>query len=302
MRDFAADADSVLMRADIAMYHAKANGKNQFVLFTEEMQQGVLHRLDIESWLREALDSNQLRVYYQPVVTMSDRRIHAVEALVRWQHPNLGMLSPDDFLDVAEETGLVVPLGKFVLRDACRQIRAWRDRYDANMMVSVNLSAAQLRDESLVEDVRLAMAEAGIGRGVSDARGHRGRADRRHRRGHRRARVALRARGHHRHRRLRDGLLLALAPAAFPVDVIKVDKTFVAGMCGDTEHSTLVRSVLAIATQFSLQVVAEGVRSEEQHAQLGRLGCDYGQGYLYSRPLPASQIDTLLGEPALNVG
>ncbi len=300
--DSAADADSVLMRADIAMYHAKANGKNQFVLFTEEMQQGVLHRLDIESWLREALDSNQLRVYYQPVVTMSDRRNHAVEALVRWQHPNLGMLSPDDFLDVAEETGLVVPLGKFVLRDACRQIRAWRDRYDANMMVSVNLSAAQLRDESLVEDVRLAMAEAGIGRGslmlevtegalIGDIGG---------------ATAVLESLS-------ALGVTIAIDDFGtgysslshlqlFPVDVIKVDKTFVAGMCGDTEHSTLVRSVLAIATEFSLQVVAEGVRSEEQHAQLGRLGCDYGQGYLYSRPLPASQIDTLLGEPALNVG
>jgi diguanylate cyclase (GGDEF)-like protein/PAS domain S-box-containing protein len=294
----APDGDSVLMHADIAMYHAKANGKNQFVFFTEQMRQGVLHRLDIESWLREALDTSQLRVYYQPVVTLSDRKIEAVEALVRWQHPNLGPLSPDDFLDVAEQTGLVVPLGKFVLRDACSQIRLWRDRYDENMMVSVNLSAAQLRDERLVEDVRLAMAEAGVGPGalmvevtegalIGDVAA---------------ATAVLEALS-------ALGVTIAIDDFGtgysslshlqlFPVDVIKVDKTFVAGMCGDAEHSTLVRSVLAIAAEFSLQVVAEGIRSEEQHAQLNRLGCDYGQGYLYSRPLPASQIDELLGATA----
>ncbi len=299
----ATDADSVLMRADIAMYHAKANGKNQFVFFTEEMQRGVLHRLDIESWLREALDTTQLRVYYQPVVALGDRRIEAVEALVRWQHPNLGMLSPDEFLDVAEQTGLIVPLGKFVLRDACRQVRLWRERYDENVMVSVNLSAAQLRDESVVEDVRLAMAEAGVGPGalmvevtegalIGDVGG---------------ATAVL---------ELLSALGVTIAIDDFgtgysslshlqlvPVDVIKVDKTFVAGMCGDAEHSTLVRSVLAIAAEFGLKVVAEGIGSEEQHAQLHGLGCDYGQGYLYSRPLPASQIDGLLGAArALNVG
>jgi len=297
------DADSVLMRADIAMYHAKANGKNQFVFFTDEMQKGVLHRLDIESWLREALDTGQLRVYYQPVVSLSDRRVEAVEALVRWQHPNLGMLSPDDFLDVAEETGLIVPLGKFVLRDACRQIRTWRERYGETMMVSVNLSAAQLRDENIVEDVRLAMADHGVGPGalmvevtegalIGDVSG---------------ATAVLESLSS-------LGVTIAIDDFGtgysslshlqlFPVDVIKVDKAFVAGMCGDSEHATLVRSVLAIAAEFSLQVVAEGIRSEEQHAQLHRLGCDYGQGYLYSRPLPAAQIDELLrAATALNVG
>ncbi len=297
------DADSALMRADIAMYHAKANGKNQFVHFTDEMQQGVLHRLDMESWLREALAESQLCVYYQPIVTLGQRKVEAVEALVRWQHPTLGLLSPDEFLDVAEETGLIVPLGKQVLRDACAQIRIWRERYDEDLMVSVNLSAAQLRDESIVDALDAALQEAGVvpealmievteGALIGDVRG---------------ATAVLESLS-------ALGVTIAIDDFGtgysslshlqlFPVDVIKVDKTFVEDLCGGTEHSMLVRSVLAIAREFGLQVVAEGIESAEQEVQLRRLGCDYGQGYLYGHPVPASGIDELLGlTPALSVG
>ncbi len=292
------DADSVLMRADIAMYHAKANGKNQFVFFTDAMQQGVLHRLDVESWLREALEGDQIQVHYQPIVTLGDGRIDAVEALVRWEHPTMGLLSPDDFLDVAEETGLIVPLGKLVLRDACRQIRLWRERLDEDIAVSVNLSAAQLRDQSIVDEVRVAMAESGIEPGalmvevtegalIGDVTG---------------AIAVLESLS-------ALGITIAIDDFGtgysslshlqlFPVDVIKVDKTFVEGLCRGSEHSTLVRSVLAIAKEFGLQVVAEGIQSEEQHDQLRRLGCDYGQGFLYAHPLPAPQVEELLAAAA----
>jgi diguanylate cyclase (GGDEF)-like protein/PAS domain S-box-containing protein len=297
------DADSVLMRADIAMYHAKANGKDQFVFFTDEMQQGVLHRIDIESWLREALADDQLLVYYQPIVTLSDRKIEAVEALVRWEHPTLGMLLPDEFLDVAEETGLIVPLGKLVLRDACRQIRLWRQQYQEDLMVSVNLSAAQLRDEGIVDAVRFALAEAAVGPEalilevtesalIGDVTG---------------AAAVLES--------LSElGVTIAVDDFGtgysslshlqrFPVDMVKVDKTFVEDLCSGNEHSTLVRSVLAIAREFGLQVVAEGIESEAQEAQLCRLGCDYGQGFLYGRPVPAAMVDTLLGvRPTVAVG
>ncbi len=293
-----ADADSLLMHADIAMYHAKANGKNQYIFFTDEMQQGVLHRLDIESWLREALVDDQISVYYQPIVTLEDRKIKAVEALVRWQHPTMGLLPPDDFLAVAEETGLIVPLGKLVLREACQQIRLWRDNCDERIMVSVNLSAAQLRDETIVDAVRLAIADAGIEPGalivevtegalIGDVRG---------------ATTVLEA---------LSGLGVTIAIddfgtgysslshlQQFPVDVIKVDKSFVEGLCRGTEDSMLVRSVLAIATEFGLQVVAEGIHSEEQEAELRHLGCKYGQGFLYAHPVPAAQMGELLGRPS----
>ena len=132
------------MQADLAMYHAKASGKGQFGFFSEDMQEVVMHRLDVESWLRAGLQTQQISVHYQPIISMADGRVDMVEALVRWRHPTMGMLSPADFLDVAEETGLIVPLGKLVLREACRHIRRWRDQFDDKMMVSVNLSAAQL--------------------------------------------------------------------------------------------------------------------------------------------------------------
>jgi diguanylate cyclase (GGDEF)-like protein/PAS domain S-box-containing protein len=288
-------ADSMLMQADIAMYRAKANGKNQFVFYTDEMKDGVRHRLDMESWLRTALGRNQVRVHYQPIVALADRRVEAVEALVRWQHPTMGLLSPGDFLDVAEETGLIVPLGQLVLRDAYREVRRWRDEYDEHLMVSVNLSAAQLRDGCMVDAICDAAAEAGIGvealmvevteDALIDGAG--------------RAIAVLSA--------LSElGVTIAIDDFGtgysslshlqqFPVDVIKIDKTFVEGLCEDDEKATLVRSVLAIGAAFGLQVVAEGIESEDQDTDLRQLGCDYGQGYLYATPAPAAGIDTLLG-------
>ena len=284
------------------MYNAKANGKNQFVFFTDEMQKGVLHRLDVESWLREALDTSQLRVYYQPVVSMSDRRVEAVEALVRWQHPNLGLLSPDDFLDVAEETGLIVPLGKFVLRDACRQIRIWRERYAETMMVSVNLSAAQLRDESIVEDVRLAMAADGVGPGalmvevtegalIGDVSG---------------ATAVLESLS-------ALGVTIAIDDFGtgysslshlqlFPVDVIKVDKAFVAGMCG-----TPARDARPVGARHRGRVQPAGggrghpLRGAACAARPPRLRLRTGLPVL---PTPAGVTDrrAARGLPRLNVG
>jgi predicted signal transduction protein with EAL and GGDEF domain len=288
------DADSVLMQADIAMYDAKANGKDQFVYFCDAMQEGVRHRLDVESWLRAALSSQQIRVHYQPIVAMGTRRLEAVEALARWQHPTMGLLSPVDFLGVAEDTGLIVPLGKLVLRDACQQIRRWREEYDDGMKVSVNLSATQLRDPHVVHDVRTALAEAGIGADalivevtesalIGDVA---------------EASAVLESLSF-------LGVTIAIDDFGtgysslshlqeFPVDVIKVDKSFVDRVCRSSEESTLVRSVLAIGSEFGLQVVAEGIQTEEQDAELRRLGCHYGQGYLYMTPVPAEGIDRLL--------
>jgi len=290
----APNGDSVLMQADIAMYHAKAGGKNQFVHFTDEMQQGVRHRLDVESWLRAALVGDQIRVHYQPIVALTDRRVEAVEALVRWEHPTLGLLSPAQFMDVAEETGLVVPLGKLVLREACRQIRRWRNDHGGYVKVSVNLSAAQLRDPGIVSECRLAMSDAGIEGDALIVEVTEG---------------SLIADVSSATRVLESLSSLGVTIAVddfgtgysslshlqrFPVDVVKVDKAFVEGVCSRNEESTLVRSILAIGAEFGLQVVAEGIESEAQDRELRRLGCDYGQGYLYMCPVPAERIDELL--------
>jgi diguanylate cyclase (GGDEF)-like protein/PAS domain S-box-containing protein len=296
------DADSVLMQADIAMYHAKANGKNQFVYFTDEMHQGVLHRLAVESWLRDALARDQFQVHYQPIVALADQKIEAVEALARWEHPTLGLLTPGDFIDIAEETGLIVPLGKIVLQDACRQIRRWRDDHDEHMTVSVNLSAAQLRDDEVVSCVRSALDEAGIppaalmievteGALIGDVAGARSVLESLHALG---VTIAIDDFG--------TGYSSLSHLQQFPVDVIKVDKSFVDGLCRNDDEATLVRSVLAIGAEFGLQVVAEGIQSAEQDAELRRLGCDFGQGYYYAAGMPARELDELLGlEHALEV-
>lgn len=289
-----ADADSALMQADIAMYHAKANGKNQFVFFTDEMHQGVLHRLAVESWLRDALASNQFQVHYQPIVTLADQRIDAVEALARWEHPTLGLLTPADFIEIAEVTGLIVPLGKIVLQDACHQIRRWREDYDEHMTVSVNLSAAQLRDKEIVSCVRAALDEAGIpptalmievteGALIGDVAGATSVLESLHGMG---VTIAIDDFG--------TGYSSLSHLQQFPVDVIKVDKSFVDGLCKSNDEATLVRSVLAIGAEFGLQVVAEGIQSAEQDAELRRLGCDYGQGYFYAAGMTARELDELL--------
>ena len=288
------DADSVLMQADIAMYHAKANGKNQYVYFTDEMHQGVLHRLAVESWLRDALARGEFQVHYQPIVTLTDQKIDAVEALARWEHPTLGLLTPADFIEVAEETGLIVPLGKIVLLDACRQIRRWRDDYDEHMMVSVNLSAAQLRDNDIVHSVRAALDDAGLppaalmievteGALIGDVAGARKVLESLHGLG---VTIAIDDFG--------TGYSSLSHLQQFPVDVIKVDKSFVDGLCRSNDEATLVRSVLAIGAEFGLQVVAEGIQSAEQDAELRRLGCDYGQGYFYAAGMPARELDEVL--------
>jgi diguanylate cyclase (GGDEF)-like protein/PAS domain S-box-containing protein len=289
-----ADADSVLMQADIAMYHAKANGKNQFVYFTEEMHRGVLHRLAVESWLREALARSQFDVHYQPIVALADQKIEAVEALARWEHPTLGLLTPADFIEIAEETGLIVPLGKIILQHACQQLRRWRDDYGVQMMVSVNLSASQLRDREIVSCVRAALDETGIPPDalmievtesalIGDVAAATSVLESLHGLG---VTIAIDDFG--------TGYSSLSHLQRFPVDVIKIDKSFVDGLCGSDEESTLVRSVLAIAAEFGLQVVAEGIQSVDQDAELRRLGCEFGQGYFYAAGMPACELDELL--------
>ena len=287
------NADLILRQADMAMYDAKANGKAQYAIFTDRLDEAVQHRVEIESGLRVALEQDQIRVVYQPIVEIATREINAVEALVRWQHPTRGLLSPADFLDVAEETGLIIPIGRLVLREACRQLGRWRASLRPDIKISVNLSATQLHVASIVEDVRSALEGADVDGGalilevtegalIADVAG---------------AAAALGS--------LRSlGVSIAIDDFGtgyssfshlqhFPVDIIKVDKSFVDGVCGGREEAKLTRAVLAIGKEFCLEVVAEGVESSNQDAELGSLGCKFGQGYFYARPVPANKLDEL---------
>jgi len=288
------DADMLLRQADLAMYHAKASGKAQYAVFSESMHEIVRHRLDIEAGLWTALQDREIRVLYQPIVALATHKIEAVEALVRWQHPTRGLLSPAEFLDVAELTGLIVPLGQYVLEEACAQVQRWRVHLDPEIKVSVNLSATQLRVPGIVEDVRKALHRAGVGADalilevteaalIDDVAG-----------------VAATLES------LRSlGVSIAIDDFGtgysslshlkrFPIDVIKIDKSFVDGVCQGAEEATLARAVLALGEEFQLQVVAEGIESEDQDAELRWLGCSHGQGFLFARPMGAGDIDELL--------
>jgi diguanylate cyclase (GGDEF)-like protein/PAS domain S-box-containing protein len=287
-------ADLVLRQADIAMYHAKANGKAQYAIFSNTMDEILRSRLMIETELRAALEQDQIRVVYQPIVALATREIEAVEALVRWQHPTRGLLTPADFLGVAEDTGLIVPLGRLVLREACRQARLWRERLKSDIKVSINLSATQLNVASIVEDVRSALEKARIdpealvlevteGALIADVSGM--------------AKTIQSLRS--------LGVSIAIDDFGtgysslshlqrFSVDAIKLDKSFVDGICRNTEGAMITRAVLAIGEEFHLQVIAEGVESDEQDAELRRLGCKSAQGYLYARPVEVDVVDGLL--------
>jgi diguanylate cyclase (GGDEF)-like protein/PAS domain S-box-containing protein len=294
-RDGTPDADMILRQADIAMYNAKSRGKAQYAVFSSGMEEIVRDRVDIESELQTALEHDQISVFYQPIVDLATREIEAVEALIRWRHPTRELLLPADFLQAAETTGLIVPLGRLVLKEACRQVRRWREGFKPDIRVSVNLSATQLKEPSLVDDVRAALRDAGIdgsalilevteGAVFGDLVG---------------AAATLES--------LRSlGVNIAVDDFGtgysslshlqhFPVDIIKVDKSFVDNICGSEAEVIPGQAVIVIGQAFHLEVIAEGVESVDQDAELVRLSCGYGQGFLYGRPTGADAIDELLG-------
>jgi diguanylate cyclase (GGDEF)-like protein len=281
------DAD-LLRDADVAMYVAKAAGKGRFSFFEPSMHERIRSRLQVESELRSALESDQLLVLYQPVVALADGKVVEVEALVRWRHPTRGLLGPGEFLAVAEETGLILPLGRLVLRHACRQAPALSRAAGRPIRVGVNVAAKQLADESLADDVAAALDEAGLDPGqlllefvesavMQDSESVASTVD------------AL--------RRLGVGLALddfgtgfsSLSHLQrFPIDQLKVDRSFV-GQLGAGE-STMVKIILQIAQTLGLEVVAEGVESPAQAEHLRALGCPLAQGYHFARPLEAAAV------------
>jgi diguanylate cyclase (GGDEF)-like protein len=286
----------LLRDADVAMYVAKAAGKGRYSFFEPSMHERVRSRLQVESELRSALESNQLTVLYQPVVALADGKMVEVEALVRWRHPTRGLLGPGEFLTVAEDTGLILPLGRLVLRHACRQAPMLSEAAGRPIRVGVNVAAQQLADESLVADVAAALDDTGLDPGLlmlefvesavmQDSESVARTVD------------ALR----------RVGVGLALDDFGtgfsslshlqrFPINQLKIDQSFV-GQIGVGE-SNMVKVVLQIARTLGLEVVAEGVESPTQADHLRALNCPLAQGYHFSRPLEAEAIaDQLRAEP-----
>lgn len=295
--------DDLLRAADIAMYVAKRQGKARAAVFDEGMTEQVMRRLELETDLRQALAQQEFEVYYQPVVALDSNRIVEVEALVRWHHPLHGMISPADFIPAAEETGLINAIGWWVMETACRQTLSWRatGSNGRGLTLSVNLSPAMFRQADIVERVAAILARTQlppaalkieITEGVMMQHGE--------------ETVA-------KLRRLKDlGLRLAIDDfgtgylslsylQSFPLDVIKIDRSFVSTLGETPESLAIVQMIIGLARSLSLEVTGEGIETAEQLAQLQALGSDLGQGYLFARPAPAGVIGTLLAADTLEL-
>ncbi len=279
----ATGVDDLLSCADIAMYRAKSQGKNRHVIFEPLMHAEVMARHQLRLDLERAIAGNQLHVVYQPIVSLENGEVTGAEALVRWNHPTRGPIGPDEFIPLAEETGLVVPLGRFVLSQACAQMVAWRPVLPA-LRLSVNISPRQLQDPELLADVQRIFEEHGV-----DARDMTLEVTERVMVEGESALVTL--------RELRSlGIQIAVDDFGtgysslsclrdLPIDVLKIAKPFVDRLGRDDDDRALVASVLGVARSLRLGTVAEGIERPDQAEMLRDAGCRGGQGFLYSRPL-----------------
>jgi diguanylate cyclase (GGDEF)-like protein len=289
--------DALLRRADLALYRAKADGRARQALFDPRMEAEAVERMELETALRVAIDRDELRVHYQPIVSLANGGVVGWEALVRWQHSTRGLVSPGAFIPIAEETGLIVAIGSWVLDRACRQVRAWQViSGNESLTISVNVAARQFEDPALIGTVQRALRRSGLPPSslkleitesaiMADAEG---------------AVTTLRA--------LKAlGIQVAIDDFGtgysslaylkqFPVDILKIDRSFVDGMGRDPHDTAIVRSVVALAKTLELRLTAEGIETEEQRDQLAMLECEFGQGYFFSRPLPPDVIEASLRE------
>jgi diguanylate cyclase (GGDEF)-like protein len=291
------DEPTLKKNADIAMYQAKEEGKNNFQFYSERLSASSLERMSLESGLRHALERGEFLLHYQAKRDMGTGQITGMEALLRWSHPKLGMVAPMRFLPMAEETGLIVPIGKWVLRTACRQNVEWQQQRLSPMSMAINLSARQFFDEALLADLTSILAETGmdphlleleIGEsllmrsvdkalpiltGVRDLG----------------IRIAL------------DNFGVGYASLStlreFPLDTIKIDRSFIQDLASDTQNKKLTEAIIAMGRTLSLTVVAQGVETKEQANFLRSNSCDEFQGFYLDKPMPAQQITQLLAVP-----
>jgi diguanylate cyclase (GGDEF)-like protein/PAS domain S-box-containing protein len=291
------DRPEVLLReADVAMYRAKAGGKDHYTVYRPEMGQLSSQRLTLEGDLRRALEREEFVLYYQPKVLVETGKIFAFEALTRWEHPERGLLHPADFIPLAEETQLIIPIGRWVLEQACCQVREWQKRYPADqpLAVNVNLSARQFYDPDLVEQVAGVLEETALdasslvleiteGTTMQEAVSTTA------------TLAALRGLGV---RLAIDDFGTGYSSLSylkrFPVDVIKIDRSIVEGLGQDRADSAIVSATITLAHALGLEVVAEGVETGEEAVELQTLGCNFGQGYYWATPLPARETGALL--------
>lgn len=299
--------DALVKCADTAMYAAKDSGRNSYQFFTADMNARIVARMMMENDMRRGLERGEFRLHYQPQVDIRTGRIVGVEALVRWNHPTQGLVAPGSFISVAEESGLIVPLGKWILREACRQGAAWRTQCMPAVQIAVNVSAKQFRHAGFLDDVRQALADAGLPASSLELE----------------LTESLLVRDvDHTLAQLDElkafGVQLSIDDFGtgyssmsylkrFPVDKLKVDRSFVRDLTTDVNDRAIAASIIALGHQLGLRVVAEGVESAEQLAFLQHHACDEYQGYLFSRPHAPDELAALFKcserpEPAREAG
>ena len=293
------EAELLIERADMAMYRAKETGRNNFQFFTAEMNERLIERMRIEEALRDAVERQEFELHYQPQVDLVTGRVIGAEALIRWRHPEMGLISPARFIPLAEETGLIVPLGHWVLRTACEQTTTWERAGllgPHGLRMAVNLSARQFAQPDLVQSIADAVRDSGIapdrleielteGLVMTDVEN------------------AIETM----HEMKRLGVQLSIDDFGtgysslaylqrFPIDVLKIDQSFVRDITASSGDATIVHTIISMAHNLRLRVIAEGVETEEQLAYLRKHECDEMQGYYFSRPLPAAEMEALLRE------
>jgi diguanylate cyclase (GGDEF)-like protein/PAS domain S-box-containing protein len=288
------DAETLIKNADMAMYHAKEKGRNNFQFFKAEMNLKAVERQSLESSLRRALEREEFLLHYQPKVNLDTGEITGVEALLRWQQPDRGLVPPSQFVPIAEDCGLIIPIGRWVLYEACRQAREWQEAGLPFKQISINVSAAEFRAKTFLAGVSTTLRETGLEARYLDLE-------------------------------LTEGVLMADAESTaavlqelkkmgvrlavddfgtgysslsylqqFPIDVLKIDKSFVHRITGDSDASPLVSAIIDMGKNLKQRVIAEGIETQEQLAFLQAQHCAEGQGYLFSRPLAAAQFANLL--------
>jgi diguanylate cyclase (GGDEF)-like protein len=290
-------AEALMREAHVALYEAKQTGRDRYVLFRSAMQATLQGRLLLQSDLREALDREELFLLYQPTLDLQSERLVGVEALIRWRHPVRGIVQPNDFIPLAEETGPIIPIGRWVLAEACKQAAVWHDESHP-VQISVNVSARQLDDESLLEDVQGALADSGLEPTSLTLEI---------------TETALMRDADSTAQQLRKlkalGVRIAIDDfgtgysslgylSQFPVDVLKIDRTFVTGLSDSADSRALAHTLIQLGKTLGLQTLAEGIEEQAQLEVLRHEQCDLGQGYLFARPLIAEAIQGYLSPMA----
>ena len=288
-----ASAEELLRDADIALYRAKETGRDRFVVFESDMYAAVEDRLWLEMDLLEAIEHDQFFLEYQPTFDLRTDEITGVEALMRWNHPQRGVVAPNTFIPIAEETGLIVPLGRWVLQEACRQAAEWRrDGYP--LRLAVNVSGRQLDEPGLPDDVRDALQLSGLPAAALTLEITETALTRDPELAAQRLRVLKAIGVHIAVDDFGTGYSSLGYLKQFPVDTLKIDRLFVSGLGVSTQSAALVRTVVQLGKWLGLETLGEGIETEAQLHQLKDERCELGQGYLLSPPLPAGEVEGLL--------